>query len=348
MPTTYELPRSTPEKQGIASRAIMSFVSGLEERNVEMHGLVIVRHGHVVSEGWWSPYRSEYPHILNSISKSFTSMAVGFAVEEKRLSLNDEVSAYFSEEISDVARKNMSGVTIRHLLVMRTGHLKDPTRYDMNVGFLNDYPLLHFASEPKQAWVANIMKSPISDAPGTRFDYNNGASHLLSAIIHKVTGQTMSEYLQSRLFDPLGIDAPRWDKDPDGVTCGAWGLRLRTEDVARFGMLLLNKGIWNGRRILPESWVEQATSKQSDTPMNEAALEWSHGYGYQFWRGRNGTYRADGALGQYCIVIPDREAVVAINSNANDMQVVMDLLWEHLYSAIIRFQERWRLRSEYG
>jgi hypothetical protein len=155
---------------------------------------------------------------------------------------------------------------------------------------------------------------------------------MLSAIVQKLTGQTLLDYLKPRLFDPLGIENPRWESSPQGINTGGFGLSITTRDIARFGQLYLQKGLWEGQQLLPRAWVEEATT--SHIPNSSPNIDWSQGYGYQFWRCRHGAYRGDGAFGQFCIVMPEQDAVVAITSGLSDMQQVLNLVWDHLLPAM--------------
>src|SRR5437660_3191760 len=154
-----------------------------------------------------------------------------------------------------------------------------------------------------------------------------------SAIVQKVTGQTVLDYLRPRLFEPLGIADPTWGTSPQGITLGGYGLSIRTEDIAKFGQLYLQHGKWNDRQLIPAAWVEAATSRQTSNGSNPNS-DWDQGYGYQFWRARHGAYRGDGAFGQFCIVMPEQDAVVAITSGVRDMQAVLNLVWEQLLPAL--------------
>ena len=313
------LRRASPEAQGVSSPALLDFVDALDKTISEAHGLVLLRHGHVVAEGWWAPYGPEIPHMLFSLTKSFTSTAIGLAVAEGRLAVDDLVLLFFPEKAPRRVSKNLAAMRVRHLLTMSTGHTKDPTD--------------RVVSQGEGDWVKGFLAAPVEHAPGKPFVYNSAASHVLSAIVEKVTGQSVLDYLTPRLFEPLGIRPAHWDRDPRGICTGGWGLMLRTEDIARFGQLYLQGGIWNGTRILPEAWVREATAKQVDNgadPRND----WSQGYGYQFWRSRHNSYRGDGAFGQYCLVLPDLDAVLAINSGATDMQAVLDVVWDRLLPAM--------------
>jgi CubicO group peptidase (beta-lactamase class C family) len=320
-----KLPRSKPEKQGIPSESISSFLKSISDQNLELHSFMLLRNGYVVSEGWWDPYKPELPHMLFSLSKSFTSTAVGFAVSEGLLSVDDTVLGFFEEyakdEGSGEVSSNLSAMKVRHLLSMSTGHAEDTT------GKIVQNP------ETDGNWVKAFLSLPVEHEPGTHFVYNSGASYMLSAIVQKLTGKTVLEYLTPRLFRPLGIEGAAWESCPLGINCGGWGLSIKTEDIAKFGQLYLQEGIWEGNRILPKEWVQEATSlqiKNGDQPDSD----WSQGYGYQFWRCRHNSYRGDGAFGQYCIVMPDKNAVIAITSGLGNMQAVLDAVWENLMPAM--------------
>jgi CubicO group peptidase (beta-lactamase class C family) len=180
--------------------------------------------------------------------------------------------------------------------------------------------------------VRTFLAHPVEHKPGTHFLYNSPGSYMLSAIVQKVTGRTVLDYLRPRLFDPLGIEEPEWLASPQGISTGGWGLLLRTEDVAKFGLLYLQRGKWNGQQILPESWVAQATARQVSNG-SDPTKDWDQGYGFQFWRCRHGAFRGDGAFGQFCIVLPKQDAVVAITADTKDMQAELNVVWEKLLPA---------------
>jgi hypothetical protein len=173
------------------------------------------------------------------------------------------------------------------------------------------------------------MRYPVPFKPGTHFLYNTSATYMLSAIVRKTTEKTLLEYLRPRLFDPLGIDNPTWETSPQGISAGGYGLSIRTKDIASFGQLYLQKGKWQGKQLVSEAWVKAATSLQTSNGSNPKS-DWDQGYGYQFWRCRHGAYRGDGAFGQYCIVLPEQDAVIAITGGLRDMQAVLNLVWDHL------------------
>jgi CubicO group peptidase (beta-lactamase class C family) len=272
---------------------------------------MLVRHGHVIAEGWWKPYSAQDNHELYSLSKSFTSTAVGMAVAEGTLSIDDEVLKFFPDDAPAAPSANLRAMRVRDLLTMNAGHQDEvPTAAD---------------KISAKAFLTNA----VPHKPGTHFKYNTPATFMLSAIVQKQTGQTVFDYLQPRLFEPLGITRPVWNTNWQGISLGGYGLSVRTEDIARFGQLYLQKGKWKGKQLIPRDWVELATSRQVSNGSNPKS-DWDQGYGFQFWRCRNGAYRGDGAFGQYCIVLPDQDAVIAITSGVKDMQAVLNLIWENL------------------
>ena len=316
---TAILPRSTPEAQGIPSAAITAFLAAVEQQECGLHSLMLLRHGHVVAEGWWSPYTPGAPHMLYSLSKSFTSTAIGLAVAEGRLSVDDPVLGFFPAEAPRKPSANLAAMRVRHLLSMSTGHDHDTTEY--------------LWKRRDGDWPRAFLARPVAYAPGTHFLYNTGATYMLSAIIQRVTGQTLLEYLRPRLLEPLGIEGATWQTCPRGVNTGGFGLNIKTEDIARFGQLYLQRGMWQGRRLLSEAWVADASAAQVSNATN-TEVDWQQGYGYQFWRCRHGAYRGDGAFGQFCVILPDQDAVVAITAGSPNMQAVLNLIWAHLLPAM--------------
>ncbi len=319
-PTNNDLPRATPESQGIASSAILRFVEAVESQIYELHSFMLLRHGKVVAEGWWSPYGREYPHLLFSLSKSFTSTAIGLAVSEGILSLDDQVISFFPNETPAEVNEHLAAMQIRHLLTMSTGQANDTWS--------------NMVDRADGNWIKGFFEEPVVSPPGSHFVYNNGASYILSAIIQKTTSMKLIDYLKPRLFEPLGIEHATWQESPQGITAGGIGLSLKTEDVARFGQMYLDKGTWQAKRILSEDWVTEAT----ETRISNSGIEidWSQGYGYQFWRSRHNTYRGDGVFGQWCIVMPEQDAVLAITAGIDlfDSQQPLNLVWDILLPAM--------------
>jgi len=308
------LPRSKPEAQGVSSAKIREFIETADRQVDSMHSFMLVRHGHVVAEAWWAPESADKPHVLWSLSKSFTSTAVGLAVEEGKLSIDERVLKFFPEDAPAKPSNNLKAMRIRDLLTMNAGHQNE----------LNWREADH--------WAKAFLAHPVPHKPGTHFRYNTPATYMLSAIVQKVTGETVLDYLTPRLFEPLGIQKPKWDTSPQGISIGGYGLYLRTEDIAKFGQLYLQKGQWNGKQLIPAEWIEQATSKQVSNG-SDPTRDWDQGYGFQFWRCRHNAYRGDGKDGQFCIVLPDHDAVIAITANTRDMQGELNIVWDKLLPA---------------
>jgi len=307
------LPRSAPEAQGVSSSALLSFVEAADATQT-MHSLVVLRHGQVVAEGWWSPYAAESPHSLYSLTKSFTSTAIGFAVAEGKLSIDDPVLSFFPELAPKEPSENLKQMRVRDLL-------------SMNAGQTGEVDFWH-TDEVTKAFLSH----PVPFKPGTHFMYNTPASYMLSAILQKVNGVTTEEYLTPRLFEPLGFGEIHWEKSKEGVSQGGFGLSVRTEDIAKLGQLYLQKGNWNGSQVLPAAWVQAASLRQTSNGSNPNS-DWEQGYGYQFWRCRHDGFRGDGAFGQFCVVLPKQDAVIAITSGVGDMQGVLNLVWDELLPA---------------
>ena len=313
-PAGSPLPRSTPEAQGISSAAVRAFIETADQQVDTMHSFMLVRHGQVVAECWWGPESADKPHVLYSLSKSFTSTAVGLAVQEGKLTVDDAVLKFFPDDAPAEPSENLKAMRVRDILSMSGGHQTEPKLTD------------------EAPWVKSFLAHPVEHKPGDHFLYNSAGTYLCSAIVQKTTGQTVLDYLRPRLFEPLGIEGAEWSRSPQGINCGGWGLFLKTEDIAKFGQLYLQKGQWNGKQLLPAAWIEQATAKQVANG-TDPTKDWTQGYGYQFWRCRHGAYRGDGAFGQFCIVMPEQDAVVAITADTKDMQGELNVVWEKLLPA---------------
>jgi CubicO group peptidase (beta-lactamase class C family) len=309
-----DLPRSLPEAQGVSSSAVLDFVEAASQSIESMNSFMMLRHGQVVAEGWWSPYEPGLPHSLYSLSKSFTSTAVGLAIAEGKLSLDDQVLKFFQDDAPEKPSENLKAMRVSDLLRMSTGHQSEPPR------------------KPGEVWTKAFLAHSVPFKPGTHFLYNTSGTYMLSAIVQKATGMTVLDYLKPRLFEPLGIDHPTWEASPQGITTGGYGLSIRTEDIAKFGQLYLQKGEWHGKSLVPAAWVEAATARQTSNGSNPMS-DWDQGYGYQFWRSRHSAYRGDGAFGQFCVVLPDHDAVIVITSGVKNMQAVLNLVWEKLLPA---------------
>jgi CubicO group peptidase (beta-lactamase class C family) len=321
--TATSLPRSIPETEGVSSAGISRFLDAANKSRNELHSFMFLRHGKVIAEGWWDPYKPALKHTLYSASKTFTSTAVGFAVSENKLKLTDKVISFFPHDLPDTVTPFLAALTIRDVLIMSDG--MDPAP---------------FASETKSKnWVKSFLATAIIHKPGTVFLYNSLGTFMLSAIIQKVTGQKIIDYLKPRLFDPLGITGMDWEENLMSINTGGWGLRLKTEDMAKLGQLYLQKGMWNGNQVLPAAWIEEATTEKiiqhPELPQSKKdSSDWERGYCYQIWRCRHQAYRADGAFGQYIIVMPDQDVVIAVQAETADMQNEINMVWDYLLPAI--------------
>jgi len=315
MTSTSGFKEITPEEAAIPSSAIRAFLSAVKDHALELHSFILLRHGCVAAEGSWAPYSAARRHKLFSLSKSFTSTAIGLAASQGLLSVDDLVLPFFPEDAPDTPDPNLARMRIKDLLTMTTGHAADVSGSIRQVGGDN--------------WVRGFLSLPVEHPPGTHFVYNNGATYMLSAIVSQVTGETVLDYLTPRLFAPLRIENPTWPTCPRGITLGFSELKIGVGDIARFGQLYLQNGMWEGKQVIPADWVKAATSRQVQNDDN-GTPDWSQGYGYQFWMCREGAYRGDGAFGQYCVVMPEQDAVLAITSGVDNMQAVLDLVWAHL------------------
>ena len=312
-------PRSTPEEQGISSASIRAFLAAIHASMQEFHSIMIIRHGHVIAEGWWYPFAPEQHQQLYSLSKSFTGTAIGMAVDERLLKLDDTVISFFPKDQPSSISTNLAALKVRHLLSMSVGQEKDS--------------ILTLEHTPEgTSWEETFLSLPVVYEPGSRFLYNSGASYMLSSIIKQVTGHNVHQYLRTRLYQPLGISGATWTENAEAVNMGASNLRIRTEDIGKLGQLYLQQGKWRDKQLVSREWVEQATRKEVETGKNDSS--WGYGYGFQFWLNPTGGFRADGAYGQYSMVFPAKDTVVVITSESADKETTMHTVWDRLYPAL--------------
>lgn len=315
-----EFERVTPESVGISSQDIEWLLDQLESGFTEPHGLMIMRHGKICAEGWWSPYAPGIRHGEQSHSKTYAATAVGIAYTEGLLRLDERIIDIFSEEAPEKPSENLARMTVHDVLCMGCGMDEMPT--------------------PTKDWIRDFLAVPVLHKPGTTYMYNSVGSSLLGAIIRKKTGLGLHEYLKPRLYDKIGIlsDNHRWACMPDGMEAGGGGLFATTEDNLRLMKLYADGGVWEGERILSPDYVELATTLQnesaSEEKKNPPAKDNFVGYGYQIWMCRpKGVYRADGAMGQFTIVVPDKDMIIAITENASGAhwaQNTLDVMWKFL------------------
>ncbi|MDR2394476.1 MAG: beta-lactamase family protein [Treponema sp.] len=287
---------------------ITSYIEALDRQQLQMDGLLVLQQGRQIGAHRWTPdtHRNVY-----SVSKSFTSIAVGMAIGEGKLALTDRVLDAFGDRVPNPAPR-LSALTLEHLLTMSRG-----------------YPQF---TRPRT--VAEVLAQPLRYDPGTVFVYDNASTFLASALLTKATGQTLRAFLVERLFSNLGIPDPVWAESEDGFTLGATGLELSTEELGVFGQFLLQRGNWQGTQLVAAQWIDGATRTQIPTLnprfKDSLAPDYDLGYGYQFWICRHGAYRCDGKAGQFVVVLPRQEAVVAITAHEVRMKPILSLLWEHI------------------
>jgi CubicO group peptidase (beta-lactamase class C family) len=320
---TYKdgLSRSTPEEQGVPSETIAHFFQMIEEKGFEVHGLMMLRHGKVIAEHWWAPYAPQYQHAMYSATKTITAVAIGFAVQEGLLNVDDKVVSFFPDLLPDTISPQLAELSVRHLLTMSVGHAST------------------FYAGSGERQVRSFLAAPFSHEPGTVWAYDITASHMLSRIITKVSGVTILDFLKTRLFDPLGIEDVVWEMDNDGCNMGNGGSHMKTSDLAKMGLFLLNKGKWNGKQLLNPEWIEEASSihiyqNNELTPeeIRNATDDAAVGYGYQIWRGRHNSFRAIGAMNQLIMVIPDYDFVLVCHSGFRDETGLNNLIYGMLPS----------------
>jgi len=294
-----DLPRSAPAAEGVSTQAVIDMMDSLLALpECDIHHVMVVRHGRVIAEMHPAPFRAEDSHTLYSASKTFTSLAVGIAIDENLLRLDDRGMTFFPDKRTGPVSDNMAAMTVRDLLMMAAGVKPDWTMRNNSTD-----------------WVKDWLAKPVDDKPGSLFQYDSMCTFMLSAIVQRVTGQTMLEYLQKKLFDPMHITMADWETSPDGINTGGWGLRVQAETMAKLGQLLLNKGKWNGQQLVSADYVTAACSRLNDGGAKGTVppTDGNQGYGYQVWQSKwPGSFRADGAMGQYTVVVPQEDLVVVI------------------------------------
>ena len=324
-----DLPRAdTPES---IQQAVDAVLAGDEaDDSVLFESLMVLKHGKVLYEGWYGDAAPDKPHAMHSVSKSFTATAVGMAVDAGLLKVTDKLVDFFPDNLPEEVSDNLKAVTVHDLLTMNSGQETEANFRDSD-----------------QEWVTSYLANQFVHQPGTWYCYSSLGTYMLSAIVQKLTGEKVLDYLTPRLFEPLHIEIPQWDESPQGINAGGWGLQLKTEDMAKFGQLFLQKGVWNGKRLVSEAWVNEASKYQvpsvpAGTRPDQAAergltpenCTFMLGYGYQMWRCPDNAYRADGARGQYIIIVPDSDAVIACTANSANLQAEQNLIYEHLFPAL--------------
>lgn len=314
-----KIPRAkTPEEVGVSSKAIADFLDDIENTGINIHSFMIIRHGKVAAECYRAPYTAERPHAMYSVSKTVTGVAVGLAISEKLISLDDKVKDFFPDYTENIHDPRLDKLEIRHLLTMTSG--KNPSV---------------FADKSKGSWIEYYFNCPWYNEPGKEFRYINENMYMLCAIITRVTGMSVREYLTPRFFEPLGIDYPFWETDANGIEAGGWGSYLKTEDMAKIMMVYQQGGKFNGKQILPKEWTDFAQTKQADSS-GEQDYDNQAGYCVTMWRNKSvNGFRCDGLFSQFGIVFDDYDAILAITSGIANNQECRNFLWKHFPAAFI-------------
>ena len=300
------------DERRISVAAVLRFIRQCEEKEVDLHSFLIYRDNRLAARASIPPYDCTDKRQLYSLSKSFVSTAIGFAQQEGLLHAGDKVIDFLADKFPEKVSVNQKNLRICDLLTMRTGHVQDITSDTWQ----------------SEDIVKRFFELDLEREPGTWFNYNTAATHVLSAIITEVTGETLMDYLTPRLFLPLEIHDAYWNTTPQGITEGGVGLHISCDDVAKFGLLYLNEGNWNGTQLLSPEWIKQASCAHADNRVQGGTLDWKAGYGYQIWMNGRGGYRADGAAGQVCLIIPEENIVFAALSECENMQNLLDAMFE--------------------
>lgn len=306
----------TAASVGVNSDIVCDFLDILDRTGLNMHSVMVLRHGQVAAECYWAPYKADKPMSMFSFSKGITATAIGIAVGEGLLSLSDKMIDYFPYECKTKRdRERYAKVTVYDVITHRSGK-KIPVIYDSQ----------------ENRWDELWLAAPFKDEPGTKFNYLSENTYMLSKLLTKLTGQTVSEYLTPRLFEPLSIDVPFWEKDHDGCDAGGWGAFMTLEDIAKIGQCYLQHGEWNGVQLIPADWIKQATEPHVNKV--PSIFNKNTGYGYQiFVQPERGTYSFNGLYGQFVVVYPEYDAVFACTSGECDENTFIHILNEYFPAA---------------
>ena len=317
-----QLERVTPESVGISSESLIRFYEEMRQNKLPLHNIILMRHGKVVMQGSWYPYTKDMNHMIYSTSKTVCALAVGFCIQEGRFSMDDHLVDFFPELITGPIHEFNRMRTVRHLLTMTGGETGDASSIDRS------YP----------NWLKTYLNTPPRCKPGTLYGYDNSATHALAAIVQKVSGQMLIDYLRPRLFDPLGItDTVYWEEQM-GINTASRGFHCTIEDLAKIGQFVLQRGQWEGKQLLDPDWLDEATAKQVEVTHFTSRTDGNPGYGYQFWRYRDDTIGTKGNGGQNFIVHPKYDMVWAFTANMEDSygrhSGFMHMAWPLLFGNI--------------
>ncbi len=307
-----DLPRAIPESEGVPSRALINLFDSLHHMpQTDIHSMIVMRNGKVVGEFYPKPFAPEYQHTQYSSSKTLVSLAVGLAIDENRLRLDDRVVLFFPDILPDTISSALADMRVEDLLTMRSGIKPD---WGMR-GKGRD-------------WCKMFLAKPVVNAPGEVFAYDSMVTYMLSAIVQKVTGMKVLDYLKEKLFNKMNIEVVNWEESPEGINSGGWGLHIQSESLAKIGQMWLDGGLWNGEQLISKEWIEKMGTRHANGG--------DFGYGYQTWMcAYPGAVRADGALGQYVIVVPDKRVVIVLTeASFTNGKPQRNLIWNNFLPAL--------------
>lgn len=309
-----------PEKVGVSSKAIEALIADFKENDVEIHSIMILSQGKVAFESWAEPYSEELPHAMYSVSKTFTSAAIGFAISEGLITLDTKLIDIFPEFLPEKPDKKLEKLTIHALLTMQSGK---------NISAMAD--------KTKGEWEKDFFESPWAFTPcDGHWQYVSENQYMLCSVIHRVTGTSVIDYLTPRLFEPLGIDIPAWETSPSGVEAGGWGLFIKTEDLAKFVTCYQHDGKFGRKQVIPKEWVRLTRKRHADNSTVNTAPDCQCGYGYCVWHCAGAAaYRMDGMFSQFGFVFKDRDASIILTAGEIDEQKTRDCLWRHFPDGFI-------------
>ena len=308
-----DIPRSTPEEQGVPSKALIELFDAMHNmEQTDIHSMIVMRHGKVVGEFYPAPFAPQYQHTQYSSSKTLVSLAAGMAIDENRLRLTDRVATFFPEYLPDSICTNLADMTVRDLLTMQSG-------------IKPDWGMRAKTTE----WIRTFLGKPVPNKPGEVFAYDSMVTYMISAIVQKVTGKTVLEYLKEKMFNHMGVTVVNWEESPEGINTGGWGLHIQSESLAKVGQMWLDGGVWNGKQIVSKEWIEQMSAKQANGG--------DYGYGYQVWMCKYpSAVRADGALGQYVIVVPEKDVVIVLTeASFTNGKPQRNLIWDNFLPQLV-------------
>ena len=316
------LPLTTPEKSGIGSTAILNFLEELEQQQVCLHSFLVIKDGQLVSEGYFKPFTPEKQHRLYSCSKSFTSVAIGFLESEGKIHLDDPIINYFPDKLpQEGVHPFIARTTIRDMLRMATPHAKTTYKqYDTD------------------DWLKTFFICPPSHLPGTVFSYDTSASYTLAALVERLSGVSLMEYLRPRVFDKIGISSDAYCLTcPRGISHGGSGIIMAPRDFAKFALTCMQEGMYQGEQVIPRDYIRAATTKQIDNRIAGSRMDSIQGYGYQFWMMRNGGFSLLGMGGQLALCMPKEKLLVVttadVQSQPDGEQLIINAMWRNLYPA---------------